>query len=173
MSLIPQPYATYARLAAWAIGAAALAGGGAYLAHRWDATTLAQLRSQFDGYKVQVAQADAAAQAAARNALQVQITKSQDAETNNAKIIADLTAQRDTAAADRDFAQRLLAAAAQAKPTAAGGAVSETTDQPAAAVASGAPGDGSLAALIGDAAGECVRNAQRLDALQREIAPQL
>lgn len=143
-----------------------------YLTHRWDLTDYERLQTSFASYKAQVAAADAQAQKAASDALQAQIQTRLTTEANNGKVIQQLQAERDSAAADRDFARRLLAAAqavpaapSHAGPSAAGG--SGADDAP------GSSGDRPLAQELGVAAGECRAAIQRLAALQAELAPQL
>lgn len=100
------------------------------------------------------------------------------ARERNEQIMAQLNDKTREAAAlrrDRDLARLLLGIAQQ---TAAGRcAVPQAPDQPGAAAASGASGDGTAAASAeSDLAafiGECRRNADRLDALIAEVTPQL
>jgi hypothetical protein len=144
-----------------------------YLTHRViDVPHYDALQAEYVGYKAQVADADAKAQEAAKDAVEAQIQTRLATEANNGKVIAQLQAERDSAAVDRDFARRLLAAA-QAKPATTGDPVSAAIDRPGTDGAAGASSDRSLAQDLGDATGECRAAIQRLAALQAELAPQL
>lgn len=95
-------------------------------------------------------------------------------EANNAVILRKFTDAQDNLAntqRDLDLARRLLARAVAG--AAAGRPVPEAGSGPAVAQASGAGGDGSLTSAIAAAAGECRRNADRLDSLIAEIEPQV
>jgi len=148
---------------------ATLAG---YVTHRFDSTDYEALQAQYKGYQAQVADADAKAQEAARDALETQIQTRLQTEANNGKVISQLQNERDAAVADRDFARRLLAAA-QARPAAPSDPVPATTGGRRFDDPSGPSGDRSLAQDLGDAAGECRSAIQRLAALQAELKPQL
>jgi hypothetical protein len=116
---------------------------------------------------------DLAETKAADAALARQKAEGDMADALNVKILEKLN-DRETELAgvtrDRDLARRLLA---KAVTTAASNPLPAAQGQPGAPVASGAQGDASLGSLLGDAFGECRRNADRLDALIAEIAPQL
>ena len=121
---------------------------------RWTARDLAETKAK---------DAALAAQKAAQDAT----------DARNASIVETLSnvaKERDNALLDAQFARRLLAAA---QAGGGHGAVPPASDQPGAAGAPGDAGDQSLAALIGDAGGECRRNTDRLWRLQAEIGPQL
>jgi hypothetical protein len=121
---------------------------------KWSARDLTETRAKDAAIAAQRAQAEAA-------------------EKRNADILEtlnDRTKERDAAARDLDLARRLLA---KAVASAAGSPVPEANRGQAAAPASGAQGDGSLATLVADTIGECRRNADRLDALIAEIEPQI
>jgi len=148
---------------------AAVAGYGV---HELDQIPYGRLQTTFASYKAQVADDDAKAQKAAADALQAQINTRLTTEANNGKVIAQLAQERDSAAADRDFARRLLAAA-QAKPTTGGGAVPTAGHQPGTSDPAGSSGDRSLVTDLGSAAGECRDAIQRLAGLQAELIPQL
>lgn len=152
----------------WLIGAAL----GGYGAHEFDQIPYSRLQTTLASERTQHADEVAAGQKAAADALQAQINTRLTTEANNGKVIAQLTADRDSAAADRDFARRLLSAA-QAKPATSSGQVSAAGHQPGIAPGAAAPGDGSLAQDLGAAAGECRDAIQRLAALQIELIPQL
>lgn len=147
-------------------------GGGIWVTHTLDGTRYSALQATYAKYQADVAQANATAQQAAREALQKQIDARLTTEANNAKIIDQLTQERDHVAADRDFARRLLAAA-QAKPATGRGAVPTADHQPGTADPPEASGDRSLAADIGDAAGECRDAIQGWASLQAQLIPQL
>jgi hypothetical protein len=126
---------------------------------KWDARDLADLRV------VETERVDRELKAA-------EITKHNE-ETDHALADKD----RDVAAArrDADLARRMLAAAA-GHPPAKGGAVPQAPGDPASAGTGGASGDGSAGPLLGLTAAafsECRRNADRLDALNVELNPQL
>lgn len=140
------------------------AAGVAYGTHYVDSATLAR-------YKASVAEVQASAQLAARNALEKQLSQRTLTEANNAQVIQSLTAERDVASRDRDLAQRLLSAA-QARP-AASHSVPETRREPGAPTASPAPSDGRLADVLAATFDECRANAAQLTALIAEIQPQL
>lgn len=121
---------------------------------RWDARDKAEWEA---AYQVQQAHQQALEAAEKRN---------HDIEAK----LNDTAQERDAIARDRDTARRLLGAAIAA---AGSGQVPKAADQSAADGTPGARGDGSLAQDVGLAIGECRRNAERLGALQAELAPQL
>ena len=119
-------------------------------------------------------QARDAADTKARDAELARQKAQQDAtEARNAEILEKLNDKSKEAAAaraDADLARRLLARAT--RPS-AGGDLPKAEGGPPAPAAGGAAGNEGLAGLLGDALGECRRNADRLDALIEEITPQL
>jgi len=144
-----------------------------YLTHRViDVPRYAALQTSLASYKAQEADKGAAAQKAAVAALQAQINSRLATEANNGKVIAQLQDERDGAIADRDFARRLLSAA-QAQSAAGRDSVPATGHQPAASGAAPAPGDRSLVADLGDAAGEARTCLERYSALEAQLIPQL
>lgn len=151
----------------------------AYATHKLDDARYESLRSDFSGYKAQVATDDATAHTALANALQAQIDSRNATEARNAQLQTSLqSVQADAVAAHRDvdFANRLLAAAAHAGTAAASSAVSKAQGGSGAADTPGASGDRSTPNLIADvtdSATECRDAIQRLAALQLEIAPQI
>jgi hypothetical protein len=155
-------------LLALSIGAA----GSFWLTHTIDGAKYARLQATLVSHDAQYADEHAKAETALADALQAQTKRRLETEANNGKIISQLQSERDSAAADRDFARRLLAAA-QAGPAASGDAVSTASGQQRASDAPTAPGDRSLAQDLGDAVGECRNAIQRLAALQAQIIPQL
>ena len=149
------------------------AGIGAFISHEIDQIPYDRQATAFESYKAQVADADAKAQKAAADALQAQINTRLTTESHNGQIVAQLTQERDSAALDRDFARRLLAAA-QAKPRS--GQVPAPGHQPATPDPAQPSGNGStpdLARLVADSATECRDAIQTLTALQFELKPQL
>ena len=148
------------------------AGIGAFISHEIDQIPYDRQATAFASYKAQVADADAKAQKAAADALQAQINTRLTTEANNGKVISQLMAERDTAALDRDIAQRLLAAAA-ARAAAPNRPVPQTAGGQAAPTAGPAAGGGSLTEELAAAIDECRANANQLDALIAEIKPQL
>lgn len=112
---------------------------------------------------------------AVRKDLQAKLAQVQAVSTNNADSLLRLANENATLAADRDanvaLARRLLAGQARSIP--ASGVVSQTGHQPATPASSGARQDDSLAQLVADVGDECTRNADRLDTLIAQIAPQL
>jgi hypothetical protein len=146
---------------------------GGYLTHRTiDVPRYDRLQTSFASYRGQVADENAKAQQAARDAIEAQIKARLKTEANNSAVIQQLQQERDSAAADRDFARRLLVAA-QARSTATSGAMPQAGGGSGSNDPSGAPGGGSLAEDLAAAAGECRAAIQRLAALQAELAPQL
>jgi hypothetical protein len=161
------------RFAPYIIAVLAVFGAGIWTGHELDKPALARVRSEYAAFQIQVAHQQAASQKAATDALEAQIAARNVTEVANAKIIQQLQSRADTAESDRDFARRLLNAAAQSRPVAGGdpGAKAEggrPADDPAAA-----SGDRPLAEDLGLAAGECRDAIQRFSALQAELAPQL
>lgn len=150
-----------------------LFGAGSWTGYKVAQPAYNRLQGQFSDYKAQVAQNELAAQTAATAALQAQIAQRNETEANNAKIIADLQSKADSAAADRDFARRLLAAARQAQPAAGNDPATKTQGGSTADGAADASGNRSLVADLGAAAGECRDAIERFSALQAELRPQL
>ena len=126
---------------------------------RWEARDLAEIRATDAALIRQRAETDAIAK--------------HNQEISDA--LAAKTADADAARRDAALARRLLAAAA-GHPAPGGGALPETAGQPGTAPASGAQGDGSagpLPGLVAAAFTECRANADRLDALNAQLTPQL
>lgn len=159
----------YLRLGAYVLAAALLVAGGWHMGGLAPKAALAALQAQDWQGKAQAA-------AAALAATQVQLKTLQDTVDRNAGIIQGLHDENAKTAADRDanldLAHRLLNSAAHPAST-PGAPVQKTAGGQTIAAAGGAGGDGEAAGLLADAAGECERNADRLDALIAEIAPQL
>ena len=160
------PWALLKPFLPYLIGLALLAG--AYVAgdvhgHKVDTAAWQARWTARDLSETQAKDAVLAAQKAAQDAT----------DARNASIVETLTnvaKERDNALLDAQFARRLLAAA---QAGGGHGAVPPASDQPGAAGATGDAGDGSLAQELGDGAGECRRNTERLAALQAELIPQL
>jgi hypothetical protein len=161
----------------------ALAGGafvGAWIEHRWDMTRYETLQADFAGYRAQVSAQAAAAQAAARAAVEAESALRQAAEARNAEILSKYQEQKgvaDAAARDRDIAQRLLHAAYPAAPAGSGSrpmpAPADRSGTPGAPAAPGDRQPDALAGLTAAAIADCRDAIERLDALQRELKPQL
>lgn len=117
---------------------------------------------------------DATAAAAANAAHQQALSEAQKRNEEITDALNDKAAEAAAAQHDADIAKRLLAAAARAALNR--GAVPEAGNQPAAPAPGGSIGDEGtrrLFGLVSDALTECRQNADRLDALQQEIRPQL
>jgi TolA-binding protein len=159
----------YLRLAAYLLGAAIFTATGWHMGGLAPKKALAQLQAQDWQGKAQAA-------AVALTATQQQLKTLQDTIDRNAGIIQGLNDENTKIAADRDanleLAHRLLNSAARAASS-SGAPVQKAPGGSAAAAASGAGSDGEAAGLLADAAGECERNADRLDALIAEVKPQL
>lgn len=147
-------------------------GAGSWTGYKGAQPAYNRLQGQFSDYKAQVAADELAAQKAATAALQAQIAQRNEVESNNAKVIADLQSKADSAAADRDFARRLLAAA-QARPAPNSDPATKTQGGSTADGSPDASGNRSLVADLGAAAGECRDAIERFSALQAELRPQL
>lgn len=139
----------------------------------YDAPRYNALQTAYSKYQAEVAAANLSSQKAANDALQAQIKTRLDTEANNSKVIDALTQERDQAVTARQFAERLLSAAAKAPTPARRDPVPAPGDQPATHDASTAPGGGQLAQLLAAAATETAQCFERLDGLQLELSPQL
>jgi hypothetical protein len=148
-----------------------ISAGAAYVTHRIDSGSYDRLQAQYSAFQLQTAHEKQADAVAAQNALQAQIQARIKQESTNAQAIADLQSKADHAAADRDFAVRLLAAARKAQS--GSGSLSQTADRPATDAGAETSGDRPLIADIGDAAGECRDAISQLRAIQVELQPQL
>jgi len=158
------------KLLPYLAGLILLIGAYGYGHHNGKASSEAAWQARWDARNISEAKAAAAATAANQAALN-------EAQRHNDDILAklnDRTAEVAAVARDRDLARRLLRAANAAG--APGGAVPEAGHQPGIAAPGGSGGDagaGPLLGLVADALTECRVNADRLDALQDEIRPQL
>lgn len=160
---------------AWPYMLAAAVGGAiaGWTTHAFDSIALNRQRAAMDGYKAQVADSDAAAEKAAREALQAQIDEGHANDVRNQSAIESLNGQ--LASIDRtrgDLTGELRHALAN-KPAACGGSVPQTPSQPGAAATVQASGDGPLAGLLSDAISECNGNRATQDALTAQIKPQV
>lgn len=112
---------------------------------------------------------------AVRKDLQAKLDQLHATLQTNDQVINDLHAKNAAVAADRDhtneLVRRLLARAARSP--AQGGGVPQAPNQPRAPPAGAESGNASLAKLLGDARDECVRNADRYDALIAQVKPQV
>lgn len=130
------------------------------------------LQAEYSAFQIQVAHEREVAQKAATDALEAQIAARNATEEHNAQIISQLQSQADHAAADRDFARRLLAAVQARSAASSDPSPKAESGQPVdAAPQSG--GNQSVAQLLGPTAGECRDAINQLIALQAEIRPQL
>jgi hypothetical protein len=157
----------------YVIGAVALFGAGIWSGHELGKPRYAKLQSEYSAFQVEVANAQAASQKAATDALEAQIAARNATEEHNAQIIRQLQNRADTAESDRDRANRLLELAAQSRSQPSGRDLPKAADQPGTAPASQAGRTESLADLLIAARAECSGNADRYDALIAELKPQL
>lgn len=152
----------------WLIGAVL----GAWGAHELDQIPYSRLQTTLASERTQRADELAAAQKAAAEALQAQINTRLTTEANNGKVLSQLQSERDTAIAARDFSDRLLSAAAQAKPPGSH-PVSAAGHQPTPDAAAQPSGGGQLAQLLTAAAAETAQCFEQYTGLQLQLAPQL
>jgi len=124
------------------------------------------------------AQARADGEDAVRKALQAQLAQAEAVSENNAQIVEKLNAENAQIAADRDGSltrvrrlEQLLVLASRA--SSANPSVSKTGGGPAAPGAGDPASTSPLEGLLVDAAAECEQTANQLNALIREIGPQL
>lgn len=155
------------KIAAYALVAAALFGAGVKV-EAWKAD------ARYSALQASDAAQRADGEEAVRKNLQAQLDTLKATQANNSTVIGKLQDENAKLTADRAanlvLAHRLLDGP---KPAAENSPVPETDHRQAAAPASGAGQDGPLAQLLVDVREECGRNADRLDALSAEIAPQL
>lgn len=159
---------------AWPYMLAAALGGAVagWFTHKADSIELARQKAAFSGYQAKVADQAAAAEKAAREALQGQIDTAHKTDQRNEDIIRELNARASTAESDRDLARRLLNSAR--RPVASTPhQLPQAPDQPGTASAGRDPGLPSLETQVADTLGECSRNADRLNALIAQIKPQM
>ena len=154
-----------ATLIKWAIGVLAFGGLLAFVFFRGVSVENARWEARWTAQEAQYAKVAADARAKANEALTVTLQR-------NAEILGayqKLQADRDSVASDLVWARRLLAAARSAP---GGGSVQQTPGQPGPVAASGTDGDGTLTGDVAAAIGECIRNADRLDAVVAQVKPQ-
>lgn len=158
---------------------ALLAGAGTgWVVHKADSIAYAHLQTTFASYQVQVADAAAAAQKAARDALQAQIDQDHALAANNEQVMNELKTRAAEAQshydADRAFIRSLLNSASQSSIAAPGHPLSQAPVDSGSPSASGTSGAQEMAvSLCADTKAEDERNADRLDALIAELKPQL
>lgn len=148
------------------------AGIGAAGMHEFDQIPYSRLQTTLASERTQRADELAAAQKAAADALQAQINTRLTTEATNGKVLSQLQSERDTAIAARDFSDRLLSAAAQAKPPGSH-PVPAPGHQPTPDAASQPSGGGQLADLLTAAAAETSQCFEHYTGLQLQLAPQL
>ena len=162
------PFMIYAKLAAALALLAALIGLGWYLgSSHW--------KQQYDALEAQNWQSKAAAETLARKALESQLADLQATTAHNAQVMNDLQQQNDTIGAEHANTVALAARLLGDKTRCAAGAsdLSKALDNTAIAAASQARRADQLAELLANAYDESVENADQLDALIKEIQPQL
>lgn len=152
-----------------AFGAGAMSS--AWVVHKADSVPYARLQTTLASQQAQYAAEREKDALEASDALQAQVKHRLDTEANNAKVIDELTKQRDSAAADADLSKRLLLAARQNAPSHV--SVPETGGGPGTPPAGPADSGPNLGETLAAAIGECRHNADQLDALIAEISPQL
>lgn len=157
-----------ARSLPYLLGVLAILGAGWALHHK--GYTAGYATSEAKGWQTQ-----ALAEQAARKATEDRLATLQTTLANNQKVSHALQDQNAALVADRarthDLVQRLLVAAARSGTPR--DPMPETGDRPAPPGTRGETGNESLGSLLTDAADECKRNANRLDALGAQIRPQL
>lgn len=126
----------------------------------------------WDADKARWAAHDAQVAETAARAASDALNREAAAQAHNDEVIHGLQSTLgDAQARGDDFARRLRVAETAA--AARGRDVPQAAGQPAAPAAGGAGSSAALDAALADAAAECIRNADRLDALVGEIKPQL
>jgi len=156
------PYMLVAVLGGWAAG---------WTTHAVDSIALNRQKTAMASYQAQVADQEAKAEKAAREALQAQIDAHHVIDQRNERVIADLTQRAQAAESDAALTGRLLAAQKARLPPSH--PVPEAAHQSATVDASETSGLGQLAAATAAALNECRGNARQLNALIAEIEPQL
>lgn len=150
----------------------AAAGAGGFAWHEVDTIRYTRLQAQYSAYQTQVAQEHTQAEKAAREAEEDQEQQRSIVEVNNGRVMQELQHQLADTQSDLFFARRLLNAQSKAgSPTST--QLPETSDRQTAPGASPASGRPSLETLAAAAIGECEHNADQLDALIKELTPQL
>lgn len=153
--------------------AALIAGSaGMWLQKRADSIAYNRLQNEYSGFRLMVADREADAQKAAREALQKQIDDRHDTDRRNEETINALTQKAAAAESDSALARRLLAAAQKAGLSGRY-TVSQAGHQPGTAQSSEASGDGPLATAVAAAINEARANERQCNALLEELKPQL
>jgi len=151
------------RLMAYGLAALAVAAGVLWLRGHWIEVGEARIQAQWDRNLADIAAL--AAKTEIDNAARLL-----EAQERNRGILDDYQKRiADSDARGLDLARRLR----DAKASARRGAVPQACSEPGTAPASGTPVDDEITRVAGDALAECMRNADRLDALLGEIKPQL
>jgi len=151
----------YAALAAAIVGA----GLWAYWHGRavGDSNGAARIQKRWDKNLADIAAL--AAKAEADNAAALR-----EAQERNRSIVDDYQKRiADSDARGADLARRLRNATIAARRS----AVPQACPEPGTAPASGTAGDDEITRVAGDANGECLRNADRLDTILMQLRPQL
>lgn len=154
-----------------------LAGGlgfgiGLWSTHAVDTIALNRQKAAMAGWQAQQADKDAAAEQAAREALQRQADESHATDQRNEAIINDLHARADSAESDLQLARSLLSNSLETV-TPTGHKLPEGASQSGASGAGGNAGVPSLETQVAATLGECQRNAERLNALIAQVKPQV
>ena len=151
------------RILPYACGVAFILGCGIYIYRSGVVTGRAQIQVKFDAF-VRASDAVVAKQKVDNEAKRIAT------ESNNAEVLAALSAQRDRAVADRAvFARQLHDYLAKASSS----AVPESPSGPAAPTESQSSSLAAIATALVDFRSECIDNANRQDALIDELVPQL
>lgn len=144
--------------------------------HIHDQRRYAALQTDYANYRAQVADANAKAQKAAREAVEAQIAERSRIDKHNAEVLADYAQTNAAITADRDRSRELvrrLLAANQGRAASPSGSMPEAGHQSGAAEAGSPGGHGDLGELLVDTASECRANAAQLNALIAQISRQL
>jgi hypothetical protein len=158
----------------WPYIALILALAALFIARQYDEAKYQRLSTDYANYRTRVAEANSAAEKAAREAVEAQIRERAKIDKANAEVMDAYQTKLAALAADRDHATELarrLLAARQANPGSRD-RVPEAGDRPAAPEATPDAGDG-LADRLARVAAECRGNAQQLSALLSQLKPQL
>ena len=149
---------------------------GAFGMHYLDGAHYNALDASFSKYKAQMAEAAVASQKAYTAALQAQIDDRTKVEQSNSESIQRLSDENKALTADRDHTVamvRRLLNPPQASTPSGGAKLPQAGSGQGSAGTSGAAGNEQVVQLLADAHDECIKNANRLDALIAEIKPQL
>jgi hypothetical protein len=154
-----------------------LAAAAVFLGIGWYAGGL-QPKAALARLQASDAQTRAVEESQALKAVQAQLTQAQTIAANNSQTVEKLNAENAQVVADRDGTlarvrrlEQLLELASH--PAAHGSDLPQTGSGQPITPASGTAGNAGLEQLLANASDECNRNADRLDSLSAEIAPQL